>query len=175
MSLRDRLHAVAAAARRVEEVVLGALLAAMVLLAALQIVLRNAFKTGLSWAEPFLGFAMLWLTLLGALAATGRHKHITVDLVSHWAPPLARRVLRALTDAFAGAVCVGLCAASVRFVQLQRELGSASASLGIAEWKLYVVLPAGFALMALRFGVQAVAGALGGAKPAAGEPAGATP
>lgn len=168
MSLRDTLHAAARRARRVEEAVLGSLVAAMVFLAALQIVLRNGFRTGLSWAEPFLGYAMLWLTMLGALAATGRHKHITVDLVSHLAPPRARRILRVLTDVLAGFVCVGLCAASVRFVQFQREAAN-TAFLGIPEWRLYLVLPAGFALMALRFAVQAVGGATGGPPAAAAD------
>lgn len=156
--LAARLQALARRAGRAEEAVLGALLAAMVILAALQIVLRNGFGTGIRWADPFLGSAMLWLTMLGALAATGRRKHIAIDLVSHLLPAPARRWTAALTGAFSAAVCAGLCAASIRFVKLQAEMGG-EALPGVPEWAVHLILPAGFALMALRFAAGVVADA----------------
>ena len=54
----------------VENGLLVLLLTGMILLAMLQIVLRNGWDTGLSWADPTLRVAVLWVTLLGAMAAT---------------------------------------------------------------------------------------------------------
>jgi TRAP-type C4-dicarboxylate transport system permease small subunit len=124
-----------------------------VLLAALQILLRNVWGRGIAWADPFLGSAMLWITLLGALAATGRRKHIAMDLLPNFVPARARRVFLILTD-FAGAVvCAGLCAAAVRYAGLQKEMGGLAFGR-VPQWVVLLILPVGFGLMSLRFAAQ---------------------
>jgi C4-dicarboxylate transporter DctQ subunit len=138
-----------------EQVLLGLLVGAMVVLAALQILLRNAWGRGITWADPFLGSAMLWITLLGALAATGRRKHIAIDLVSNFVPAGARRVFQIITDLAAAVVCGFLAAAAVRYVGFQREMGD-EAFAGIRQWVVLLILPAGFGLMSLRFFAQGV-------------------
>ncbi|MFO1531361.1 MAG: TRAP transporter small permease [Kiritimatiellia bacterium] len=137
----------------------------MVVLAALQILLRNAWGRGITWADPFLGSAMLWITLLGALAATGRRKHISIDLVSNFTPAGARRVFRIITDLAAAAVCGWLAAAAVRYVGFQRDMGD-EAFAGIRQWVVLLILPAGFGLMSLRFFAQGVWACFAGPQPA---------
>ena len=68
MSVPGRIPRWLARIELAEQVLLGLLVGAMVVLAALQILLRNAWGRGIAWADPFLGSAMLWITLLGALA-----------------------------------------------------------------------------------------------------------
>ncbi|MBU1693255.1 MAG: TRAP transporter small permease subunit, partial [Verrucomicrobia bacterium] len=87
MRIARRVSDVAAA---VETAGLALLVSGMVLLAAAQILLRNFFQTGFLWAEPLLGMGLLWLTMLGALAATGARRHIVIDLVGHFCPPRLR-------------------------------------------------------------------------------------
>lgn len=139
---------------RIEQALLAVLVSGMVLLSALQIILRNFFRGGLLWAEPILGGSLLWITMLGALAATGRVKHITVDLVAHLLPPRPRRAVLAVTSLFAAAVCSFLVPASIRFVSLQKEMG-VMATAAIPQWVLYLVVPACFILLAFRFALQA--------------------
>ena len=55
-----------------EDSLMVILLSATILLAASQIVLRNLFDSGLIWADPTLRIMVLWLSLLGAIAATRR-------------------------------------------------------------------------------------------------------
>lgn len=138
-----------------EQVLLALLVGAMVVLAALQILLRNVWGRGISWTDPFLGSAMLWITLLGALAATGRRKHIAIDLVSNFVPAGARRVFQIITDLAAAVVCGFLAAAAVRYVGFQREMGD-EAFAGIRQWVVLIILPAGFGLMSLRFFAQGI-------------------
>lgn len=157
-----------------ERVLLGGLAAGMVILAALQIVLRTFFRTGLSWIEPLLGIGLLWLTMLGALAATGLRKHISMDLVSHLLPPRPRAAAAALVQLFAAFLCARLALAAHAFIGLQRETET-STLLGAPVWVYTWVVPVAFALLALRFVLHAAlsaAQAAGRTAPAARADAG---
>ena len=48
---------------------------------------------------------LLWLTMLGALAATGDRRHIVIDLVGHFCPPRFRAAAARVTALFAAVVC----------------------------------------------------------------------
>lgn len=158
--LAGKLRKTADAWGRVEQALLAILVSGMVLLSALQIILRNFFRSGILWAEPILGGSLLWITMLGALVAAGRVKHITVDLVAHLLPPRARRAVLAVTDLFAAVVCGFLVPASIRFVTLQREMG-VMATAAIPQWILSLVVPVCFALLSFRFALQSVVAAAG--------------
>ena len=158
-----------------ERTVLAVLTITMVFVAALQIVLRNFFHMGIPWAGPMLGAALLWMTMIGALAATGGRQHITMDLLSHFLPPRVREATRVLTNLFAAAVCGLLSVAAVRYVLFQREMGGVAAP-GVPQWTIYTIVPACMALLAFRFALQAVcsaARAATGRMPAEEPPAGA--
>jgi TRAP-type C4-dicarboxylate transport system permease small subunit len=146
---------------RAEGAFLAALLLAMVGAAFLQVVLRNAFQAGLPAGDLLLRQALLWLGLLGAsLASRGEGRHIDIDILSRLVPSPWDRRLRRLTDLFAAGACLLLARASLLFVLGEREAGSAIAGL-LPAWTLQVILPLGFALMALRF----LAGAAWGRPP----------
>lgn len=152
-----------------ERALLGVLAAGMVFLAALQIVLRTAFRTGLPWIEPLLGIGLLWLTMLGALAATGLRKHISMDLVSHLLPPRPRAGVAAAVHLFAAFICGRLAWAAHAFIGLQRETET-STLLGAPVWVYTWVVPVVFGLLALRFilhAALAAARAAGRAEPPA--------
>ena len=139
---------------RVERVVLAALVTGMVFLAALQILLRNLWHTGLNWVEPLLGMALLWLTMLGALAATGMGRHLSMDLAAALLPRRGSAWLARANSVFAAIICGLLAWAAGRYVGFQREMDMAVV-LGLPVWKHYMVMPVVFWLMALRFAVRA--------------------
>ncbi len=138
-----------------EQILLAVLIGLMVLLGALQVVLRNFFHKGLSGADRLLGAALLWLTMLGALAATGRLKHISIDVAAQWLPPRLREAARLFTSLFATIVCVCLTFASIRFVKFRMEMG-VPATGGVPTWVELVIVPVGFGLLAARFALHAV-------------------
>ena len=74
-----------------------------VVLAALQIVLRYGFDSGIAWADPLLRVLVLWLGLLGALAATRDRRHITIDVLSRMLPARAKAAADAATSRVLGA------------------------------------------------------------------------
>lgn len=160
MTVAGAFRRCAAAWDAAERALLGGLAAAMVAMAALQIVLRVGFRSGLPWIEPLLGVGLLWLTMLGALAATGLHKHISMDLLSHVLPPRARPWITAAAFGFAAVLCGRLAWISFGFVQLQMEMDDA-VILGAPVWMYALVLPVVFAMMSLRFALHAGMAAAG--------------
>lgn len=135
---------------RVEDAILVLLLSAMVLLAGAQIVLRNLFDTGLVWVDPMLRVLVLWIGLVGAMAAARADRHIAVDILSRLLPARARRLSRALTDAATAAVCGLLAWHAARFVALEYE-GGALAFGRVPAWVCELILPVGFAVIGLRY------------------------
>lgn len=149
-----------------EDIFLAALLGVMMLLAVGQIVLRNLFDTGFLWADPMLRHLVLWVGLLGAAIATREDKHITVDVVSRFVPPRTRSAIRVVTDAFAASICALVAYAGYGLIRNEIEFGSRT-FLDLPAWKVEIVIPVAFALMAVRFARFAVVHAIQAARLAA--------
>ena len=140
---------------RFEDWVLTIIVVGMVLLAGAQIVLRNVFDSGFSWAEPVLRAMVLWSAMLGAVIATRDDQHIGLDFIARFVSGTALRAARFVALAFAAALCGAMAWHSWGLVQLDRE-GHTDGVLGIPAWMLELILPLGFGLMALRFLIRSV-------------------
>ncbi|MDY0144391.1 MAG: TRAP transporter small permease [Kiritimatiellia bacterium] len=135
---------------RLERGLLTLLMTSMVALAAVQILLRNVWQTGFQWAEPLLGMGLLWLTMLGALAATGLGRHIAIDLAAALLPKKGAIWIRRAIALFASIVCGILAWAAGRYVGFQRSMAMGDL-FGWPQWKFFMVIPVTFWLMAIRF------------------------
>ena len=140
----------------IEQAILAVLVTGMVVLSAIQILLRNIWHSGLNWAEPLLGMALLWLTMLGALAATGLGRHLSIDLAAALLPKRWSGWLSRLTALLAAMVCGLLAWAAGRYVGFQKEM-EAGILLNWPVWKYYLIIPVVFWLMTFRFAVRVVA------------------
>jgi len=147
---RDLLH-------QLEKGILALLLTTMILLAALQILMRNLWDSGLPWADPSLRTIVLWLAMMGAMAATRDHSHIRIDLLSRFLPPKAKRFNSRITDLFAGLVCSLLAWHGARFVYYEWQDGMMLFD-NIPAWYAEIIIPIGFGVMALRFLLDAILG-----------------
>ena len=146
----SRLQAYFVALHRVEDTFLALLLTAMVVLAPLQILLRNVFDQGISWADPLIRVLVLWVGLMGAVAAARGDRHISIDAVSRMVPPRTRTVIGLVTSAFTTVVCALVAWHSGRFVWDEKVYESVAFS-GIPAWMLELVIPVAFALIAIRY------------------------
>jgi TRAP-type C4-dicarboxylate transport system permease small subunit len=139
-----------------------AVLGGLILLGAAQIVLRNFFSIGFAWSDGVARLAVLWLGLLGALAASRDGRHITMGALARWLPPGARLVAGLCADVFGAVVSGALAWFSWVFVSDAREFGDTL--LGdVPAWWLQSIMPVAFALMAWRFVIAAVNRWRGGA------------
>lgn len=134
----------------VEDTLLVVILAAMMLLAGSQIFMRNFMDSGFALTDPLLRIGVLWLGLLGALAATRDRHQITVDIFAKILKGTGRKLARFITDLFAAAVCGLLSWHSGRFVLMEYEDG-VEIFPGLESWMAEAIIPVGFGIIALRY------------------------
>ena len=133
-----------------EDGLLIGLLALMIFLAAAQIVLRNVLGSGFAGNDQLLRILVLWVGLLGAVAASRDDKQINIDMLSRLLPERARFGVRFVIDLFTAAVCVLIAWHAGRFVYSEYNSGSV-AFMNIPAWVAELILPLAFGLIALRY------------------------
>ena len=138
---------------RVEQTLLAILLSLMILIAFLQILLRNFFLTGLAWGDPLVRNLVLWVGFIGAALATREGKHINIDVVSKWLPDLAKIFTHGIIHLFSLFICGLLTFAALKFIQNEIQMENVT-FLGVPSWIPEIILPITFGLMAFRFGLQ---------------------
>ena len=139
-----------AAGRFIENVLLVSLLAGMMLLSVAQIIAREFFETGIFWAGEFIKIMVLWLAMVGAVAACRENRHIRIDAISHLLSERAIVITRILVDTFAAAICALVAWHAWRYVQLEREFED-TVLIDTPAWLIHVVVPIAFLLLSYRF------------------------
>ena len=136
------------------------LLVAMILIATLQILLRNVWDTGFAWGDPLLRILVLWVGLFGAMIATRKDNHISIDILTRYLSARSKRITGLLSDSFTLCVCAVLTYHATRFVMQDQE-AEIMAFSGLPAWWFELIIPIGFAVMSLRYAVRCVAGLRG--------------
>ncbi|GMR07770.1 MAG: C4-dicarboxylate TRAP transporter small permease protein DctQ [Gammaproteobacteria bacterium] len=140
----------------VEDGLLVIMLSTMIVVASVQILLRNVWGTGLGWADPLLRILVLWVALLGAMVATRENNHITIDILSRYLPRRGKQLSQLITNLFTSIVCGILAFHSARFV-IQDYAAEVSAFYAIPAWLFELIIPIGFAVICLRFALHFIA------------------
>ena len=149
----NRWERVDEAIERMEQTLLVTFLGFIILIAFLQIVLRNFLSTGLDWGDSLVRNLVLWIGFIGATLATKEGKHINIDLVSRWLPSLGKNIVTLITHLFSFFVCGGLSYAALKFIQNEVQMGNRT-FLDIPAWVPELILPVTFILMTFRFGLR---------------------
>lgn len=138
------------AGRSLENASLVVLLGALLVLGVGQIVLREVFSTGFPWADELLRLLVLWIAMVGSIAACRDNRHIRIDALSHILPARAIVLVRAAVDLFAAAVCGVVAWHTGRYLALEIEYGD-TVLVDTPAWLAHLIVPLGFALLAWRF------------------------
>jgi C4-dicarboxylate transporter DctQ subunit len=147
----------------VEDGALVSALITMLLIALLQILLRNVFDTGLFWAESFLRILVLWVAMLGAMTATRLDNHISIDALLRVVPDKAKRIITSGVRLIAAAICGAAAWYCLEFVGYEFEdetvaftFGSLTDGVSVHNWVCQSILPFGFLIIALRLAIGAI-------------------
>lgn len=135
---------------RIVEILLIVFLLAMMFLVAGQVVLRNVFSSGISWADVASRQMVLWVAFLGAMLATRSREHISIDVLTRLLPRRTRNSVRIGLDLLAAIVAFLLAKASLAFVISERASGSIL-FVNIPTWWAQTVIPFGFAMISLEY------------------------
>lgn len=114
-----------------------------------EIVLRKWFATGIPGAAPFAQHLTMWVGMLGAAIAARDGKLLSLatgEFLEHSAVAKAARFVAALVGAAVSAV---FAVGGVNLIKIDR-LEATEIAAGVPVWMADLVLPLGFALIALR-------------------------
>ena len=148
------LSNVARALRRIESGLLVALLLAMIGVAVYQVAARNLFGTGLTWGDGMVRVALLWVTMIGAMAA-GPDGHIRIDVVGRFASERIAQRLARVTNLFTAVLCLALAWYSVTLIAYDYADGTPGFG-AVPAWVCELVIPVASSVMGLRYLIASV-------------------
>ena len=133
------------------------LLGALTALAVGQIVLRIVFDSGLLWADELLRIMVLWIALIGSIAAARSKRHLKIDVLSHLIPERYTQIAGIIVDGFSSLMCGLLAWHSIRFLQITIAMED-TVLVDFPSWIAHGILPVAFLLMCYRFLISSAQG-----------------
>ena len=148
--MRSTLAILERVGRIAEDTALVVLLGSMILLAVTQIVLRQFFDDTIVWADELIKIIVLWLAMVGSIAAARDNRHIRIDVLSHILPEKGIVLTRVVVDLFAAAVCAVIAWQAWRYLKIEIEWQE-TVLIDTPAWLAHVIVPAAFLLISYRF------------------------
>ena len=115
-----------------------------------QVIAREVFETGFFWGGELVRLMVLWLAMVGSIAACRENRHIRIDAISHLLSDRAVGIVRMLVDTFAAVVCGIIAWNAWRYLQLEIEFED-TVLIDTPAWVAHLVVPVAFALLSYRF------------------------
>jgi TRAP-type C4-dicarboxylate transport system permease small subunit len=148
---------------RVEGWLLVFFLGLMVVLAFLQVLLRNAFGTSLGWGDVLVRQLVMWAGFIGAAVAASEERHISIDALTKFLAKRWAHVVRVVTNAFAAVVAGFLANAAWGLVSSEQQSPNGDLLPGVPEWVGLAIIPVGYVLIAIHFAINVAINALSAA------------
>ncbi len=130
-------------------------LSSILILALIQIVLRNFFDSGLIWGDSLLSILVLWLGLTGSIVASRQNKHINIDVFSHYLPATYKNIVKSIASLFAAIVCMVISYYSFIFILSEFELND-YVFAKVPAWIAESIIPIAFFIMGVRYFLQMI-------------------
>lgn len=132
--------------------VASAILLAMVAVVTADILLRDFFASGISWADEVSEYALYVITVFTAPWLLRRGQHVRIDIVLTMVPPQIAWLMEALGDVLGFLVCLALVRYGASMSYDSWVTGSTTIkNLIFPEWWLLILLPMCFVLLAIEF------------------------
>jgi TRAP-type C4-dicarboxylate transport system permease small subunit len=153
--LKKALEKLERAGRIAENTALVVLLGTMMLVAVFQIVNRQLLGSmfAIPWADELVRFIVLWLAMVGSIAACRDNKHIRIDAITHVLSGVVVSWIKIAVDVFAAIVCAIIGWQAFRLVR--EEVSWGDYVIGdIPLWLAHAVVPVAFFLISYQFAVR---------------------
>jgi C4-dicarboxylate transporter, DctQ subunit len=135
---------------RLEEGLVGLLLAAMTLMTFSQVVARYGFNAGWVWSLEATTCMFGALLMVGISYAMRLHAHMNVDAFVNSLPRPLKRAATLLAIALCFGYLLLMTWGALELVDHLRELGTNARDLPVKRWIIMSMVPAGFLLLGVR-------------------------
>ena len=139
--------------RRLETFAIGSLVVVALAIFLYGLLVRSFMPSlAIDWSEEVTIYLIVWATMLSGGSLTSRRDHVSAELISHRLSQRARRRLQTGIDWLMLGFCGLMLWLGIEAVLFADGLDERSASTLQAPqaWALYLALPVGMLLMALR-------------------------
>ena len=135
---------------KTETALLVILFLSMIVIAVVQIVMRNFLGGGLIWAGPLVRVIVLWIALMGAMIASRNNQHIAIDVVVKKLPERHRMIAMRISHFFTAIICFVVAWYSFEFILVEYEYGG-NAFANIPNWLCEAIIPFAFFIISIRY------------------------
>lgn len=127
----------------------------MIGVAVAQIVNRQLLGStfSLAWADELVKMIVLWLAMVGSIAACRDNKHIRIDLITHILSGNIVSWIKVVVDLFAAAVCAVIGWQAYRLVREEVSWGD-TILIDVPMWIAHAIVPLAFLLISYQFLVR---------------------
>ena len=150
--MKQALHTLERAGRFAENWALVVLLGTMIGVSVFQIINRQLLGSmfAMGWADELVKLIVLWLAMVGSIAASRDNKHIRIDLITHVLSGPVVEWIKVVVDVFATAVCAVIGWQAWRLVR--EEMSWGDLVLGdVPLWLVHMIVPVAFFLVSYQF------------------------
>lgn len=135
---------------------------AIVVLMAVNVLLRYAFSIGSVWAQELEWHLLAPMVLAGMTYALNKGEHVRVDVLYARFTPRGKAAVDVFSALLAVAIAVLVIRYSIPYVMQSYSIGEISSDPGglTHRWVLKALIPLGFALFGLQSAAQGVAALL---------------
>lgn len=131
-------------------------------LTVVQVIMRYAFNSPLTWGDEIARYALVWFVYVAASYAVRYQRHVKFNLLVYAIgrkSPLAERLVRLLGFVIWITFLIAMLVLSALLVLNQFRTGQVSPATKTPMYLVYIALPLGFLLMSFRV-VQHIVGAV---------------
>jgi C4-dicarboxylate transporter DctQ subunit len=134
-----------------EEGLITFLMAAMTLLAFVQVISRYVFNYSFVWALELTGVMFAWLIFFGMSYGVRVGAHIGVDAAVKLLSPRTARIVESIATVLCIVYALLVVVGGAQYVYKIYSVGILMQDIPIQSWIPRIVLPMGFLLLAFRF------------------------
>lgn len=153
--MKKLLDSLERAGKLAENTALVLLLGTMIGVSVFQIINRELLGSAfaLSWADELVKIIVLWLAMVGSIAAARDNRHIRIDLITHVLSGPVVTVAKIIVDVFAAVVCGAIGWHAYRLVREEISWGDTIFG-NLPLWIMHAIVPLAFALISYQFVVR---------------------
>ncbi len=153
--MKKLLDSLERAGKLAENTALVLLLGTMIGVSVFQIINRELLGSSfaISWADELIKIIVLWLAMVGSIAAARDNRHIRIDLITHVLTGPIVTWAKIIVDIFAAIVCGVIGWHAFRLVREEISWGDTVFD-NTPLWIMHAIVPLAFALISYQFVIR---------------------